>query len=39
MHLLLSIGILFGCTVVVVLGLLSVVADLLRLMMHRPPSV
>jgi hypothetical protein len=39
MRLLLSIIVVIGFTCVVVLGLLSVVADLLALTRHRPPSV
>jgi hypothetical protein len=38
MHLLISIAIVIGFTFVVVLGLLSAVADLLALTRHRPPS-
>ena len=38
MRLLLSIIVVIGFTFVVVLGLLSVVADLLTLTRHRPPS-
>ena len=39
MRLLLSIIVVIGFTFVVVLGLLSVVADLLALTRHRPPSI
>jgi len=39
MRLLLSIFVVIGFTFVVVLGLLSVVADLLALTRHRPPSI
>ena len=39
MRILLLTFIAFGFTFVVVLGLLSVVADLLALSRHRPPSV
>jgi hypothetical protein len=39
MHLLLSLAIVIGFTFIVVLGLLSVVADLLTLTRHRPPSI
>jgi hypothetical protein len=38
MHLLFSIAIVIGFTFVVVLGLLSVMADLLTLTRHPPPS-
>jgi hypothetical protein len=39
MHILLLTFIAFGFAFVVILGLLSVVADLLALSRHRPPSV
>jgi hypothetical protein len=39
MHLLLSIVLVVDFAVVVVLGILSVVVDLLALAKHRPPSV
>jgi hypothetical protein len=39
MRLLLSIAIVIGFTFIVVLGLLSAVADLLTLTRHRPPSM
>jgi hypothetical protein len=39
MRLLLSIVVVIGFTFIVVLGLLSVLADLLALTRHRPPSV
>jgi hypothetical protein len=38
MHLLICFAIVIGFTLVVALGLLSVVADLLALTRHRPPS-
>ena len=38
MHLLISFAIVIGFTLVVALGLLSIVADLLALTRHRPPS-
>jgi hypothetical protein len=38
MHLLIAIAIVIGFTFFVVLGLLSVIADLLALTRHRPPS-
>jgi hypothetical protein len=39
MRLLLSVAVFFGFTFVVVVGILSVVADLLAMTCHRPPSI